>query len=982
MFGCGVTRSGKRSRTQAPTTAQDTAATGIADALSADSARLPESLATESPVADSVPTTETTDNAATTIPADSVAPQTVPNDTAKQDTTTTAAIPEDIEYESDTTSTARPARPRIPEGAPDTAATADTSAIGPPTVVSQGEPAPGIFPPRRQRQRPGTALQPTDSTARTDSTQRPATTQSGAASDNGPKVIDFEADKLRSVKITADSTAEAWVGNAVFHHNGAVITCDSMIRYNDKRYDFFNRVVINKGTTYVYGDRLEYDGSINMATVYAPIIKMVDEDAVLYTYRFSFNTLDNIGRYGGGATMSQKDNQMESKRGYYFVDTREFVGVDSVQVRNPDYQLAGDSVSYNLDTEVAEFFTRSYIWNIKGEILSAESGRYNHAGTYYEFTRNSYIMTPIREIWADSLDYNSTTGDATAYRDIQFVDDEQHTMAFGDYGEYWGDLENGMMTLDPSLLSFDPEQPDTLYMRSDSMFMYTFDRSIEFRTTNREGVADKIPGSSFGEEEEMIETPVIATGDDITDIIDGMQLPDSLAAADSLSMPDSIAMDHDADITDGAHEAEEAAQPDGDTPEDDAKARKKREKEARKAAREELKAERKELKQKVLSGEYLKEMHEDHECEGEDCDHTAGSMTHDEIHKDTKETLAARQAQADSLAALRTEMPDSLLTPLPVDSLGRAIDEAGEPYPVDSLGNVLFTDSLGEQYPVDNYGRRMELDSLGRPLPPPVEKPQTREDSVQRVFYGYRNVRIFREDFQAVCDSLVGFSVDSTMHMYINPVMWSEGNQLLADVIDVYTRNEQLYKAEFYGSPFASSEVDTARYNQIKGKFMEAWFRDNQIYRHDVTGNAETYYYMQDEQTKDLMSFMVIESANMSFLFEDQQLNNIVWRDNPVYTIYPMDKIPAEQPQRFPDFKWEGERRPLSKYDILTRTIRPSQREEYLAMPQPLFPLTERILRHKESMIQRGIWRERNDTLSLEVQEYIRSLSNPHAEEQ
>lgn len=50
------------------------------------------------------------------------------------------------------------------------------------------------------------------------------------------------------------------VGNFAAHHNGAVITCDSAVRYNDMLIECFGHVLINKNTTYVYGDRADYNG--------------------------------------------------------------------------------------------------------------------------------------------------------------------------------------------------------------------------------------------------------------------------------------------------------------------------------------------------------------------------------------------------------------------------------------------------------------------------------------------------------------------------------------------------------------------------------------------------------------------------------------------------------------------------------------------------------------------------------------------------
>ena len=151
--------------------------------------------------------------------------------------------------------------------------------------------------------------------------------------------VDFRADVMSSIKI-ADSTALCLVGHVVFFHNGAVITCDSAIRYSDRMMDCYRNVVVNKDSTFIYGDKADYNGLLNEARIYSPLIKMVDKDATLYTYNFTFNTLTNIGRYYGGGTMSQKDNLMESDEGYYYADNRELIGVRNVEMQNPQYTIS------------------------------------------------------------------------------------------------------------------------------------------------------------------------------------------------------------------------------------------------------------------------------------------------------------------------------------------------------------------------------------------------------------------------------------------------------------------------------------------------------------------------------------------------------------------------------------------------------------------------------------------------------------------
>ena len=70
-----------------------------------------------------------------------------------------------------------------------------------------------------------------------------------------------------------------------------------------------------------------------------------------------------------------------------------------------------------------------------------------------------------------------------------------------------------------------------------------------------------------------------------------------------------------------------------------------------------------------------------------------------------------------------------------------------------------------------------------------------------RKMFAYHNVRIFRDDFQAVCDSMTGFSLDSTLHMYVDPVLWNDNNQVTSKVVDIYTLNQKIDRAVFTGEP-------------------------------------------------------------------------------------------------------------------------------------------------------------------------------------
>lgn len=169
------------------------------------------------------------------------------------------------------------------------------------------------------------------------------------------RIIDLKSDL--SGPVAPGDSVIFLIGNFAAQHNGAVITCDSAVRYSDRRIEFFGNVLINKNTTYIYGDRADYNGDLNEARVYSEIIKVVDGDATLYTHSFLFNTRENIGRFGGGGVMTNRENILESVRGYYYADTKELIAVEEVEMRNDEYELKGDSVVYNTATDNAYFFS-------------------------------------------------------------------------------------------------------------------------------------------------------------------------------------------------------------------------------------------------------------------------------------------------------------------------------------------------------------------------------------------------------------------------------------------------------------------------------------------------------------------------------------------------------------------------------------------------------------------------------------------------
>ena len=760
------------------------------------------------------------------------------------------------------------------------------------------------------------------------------------------------------------------VGNVAAQHNGAVITCDSAVRYSDTRVECFGNVLINKNTTYMYGERADYDGAINEVRVYSELVKVVDGDATLYTPNFSFNTEENIGEFWGGGVLTNRENVMEAQRGYYFADKKELVAVDEVEMRNEEYQMRGDSVIYNTETENAFFHRNTHIWDVDGNYLYGDRGQYNKAEQRYMVTERGYLLTETQELWSDTLDYFRAEQHVILRNNLQIDETEHKNLVFGNYGEYWEVSGNGFLTKDPVIINYDTERnTDSVFMRSDSIYLYTL--KIGDPIPNEYAVNEPQTDSLAAADERAVGEAGNALSEHRLDrsglLADGALKPlvGRMTAEEPQLQPqqaDSTAVEGEAvEATEESVAAEEAMPSDSlqleqtdtipaDTlsPKERLALEKLKLKEAARAAAELKRKERAAAKKALLDSIAVERQKK-----------TNLKLRAMEVSDSIRQAKRLEKVRAKMLQRMERDRRRGIVH-LIDSATFRQVDSA-------LVVDMNFVDLV--------MGRIADsLDSLHR-MSLLVDTTDSTKviDSIYRFVKGFRNVKIYRTDFQAVCDSLTARSLDSTAHLYISPVLWNETNQITSEVMDIYTANSQIEHAEFVGSPMMASQFDTVYYDQITGKEMEAYFADNELYRVDVNGNVQTIFFQKDGVPQEVVMMAVIESGDASFFIEERQLASIVYRTNPVWPIYPIDGVPADVPFYLKGFRWEGERRP-TRNEIFDREIRPSKRADAETQAVPTFPIREWVDRQREELVRDGKWADRNEEVDIETVEWMRSL--------
>ncbi len=194
-------------------------------------------------------------------------------------------------------------------------------------------------------------------------------------------------------------------------------------------------------------------------------------------------------------------------------------------------------------------------------------------------------------------------------------------------------------------------------------------------------------------------------------------------------------------------------------------------------------------------------------------------------------------------------------------------------------------------------------------------KPDTASDV--RLLLAHLDVRIFKSDLQAVCDSLTFSSADSIFWFYKIkdlPVIWSDTSQFSADTIRMLLRNKKLDRIWLRQNALVINSEDEQLFNQIKGRNTTAFFRDNEVREMLVEGNAQAVYYALDDR-RAYVGMNETECSEMRLYFGDNKVESIKFYQEPSGKFVPMKKA-GKEARRLDGFFWEKLRRPQRVGDL------------------------------------------------------------------
>lgn len=617
----------------------------------------------------------------------------------------------------------------------------------------------------------------------------------------------------------------------------------------------------------------------------------------------------------GHVSLLQEETVLTSDNLKYLIDDdlAQFRG-SIVQLEDKDHNtLRTRHLDYNTKDSVAVFENGGSMRDKDGQIIESRRGRYDSKVKIFNFYDDVNMFSDTMFVKTTELEYRSNENTAIFHGETD-VWNEDNDMLSSRRGWYDRDREIFFFRDNVHLLTKDQEG------WSDSLYFYRVTTDADMlghaqvtdTTRNAFGLAGKIEYKDATASVKMTRKPAVITqtkgeNEEKDTVYLGAEViiyrtlhkfeVDSAANAASVARVEAMSGDPVGEYRKKA--AEEAAKRAEEEKMNDPNYRAQQEAKAKAAEAE---------KAAAASGKMASE---------------TGAPVPDREEtalKKPKSGSSEKPEMTDSVAVVGADMAASSDT-LSVESSGQSV--------ADSLS--LQSDSTLADLAADSLAVQPAVDSLAAPV--------VLDSTKVGFMYAYKNVKIYKKDIQAVCDTLIYSELDSIARLYVEPLIWQERRrQYSADSVYVAVSNGGIDKAYLMSNAFVHIQEDSTHFDQIRSTEMLAFFDENgALKRFDGLGGATSLFFIEENET--LATVNKADAKMLSANFKDNELQRIYYYDTVQNDASPLAQMTGED-QLLKGFSWQIEKCPEDRFAVTPLSLRPSERKSYEARPKASFKET------------------------------------------
>lgn len=186
-------------------------------------------------------------------------------------------------------------------------------------------------------------------------------------------------------------------------------------------------------------------------------------------------------------------------------------------------------------------------------------------------------------------------------------------------------------------------------------------------------------------------------------------------------------------------------------------------------------------------------------------------------------------------------------------------------------------------------------------------------DSAYRVLHAYFHARAYREDVQAVADSMVFHSAQKKITLFRDPIAWSDQRQIVGEEINVYLNDSTIDSVYVDRQALMIEKLDSTHFNQVGAQQMRTYFVKGEVSENRAVGNVMVVNYPLEKDST-IIYQNYVETAEARMFMKDRKLKKI-WAPASHGFFYPIGMAPAER-TRLEEFAWFDYIRPISPDDV------------------------------------------------------------------
>lgn len=732
------------------------------------------------------------------------------------------------------------------------------------------------------------------------------------------------ADELNYLA-TGTDTLQKLIGNVELNQDSIFIFCDSSTILNGTEMVAQGNFILQQGdSTTIFADSAEYSSNTKIADLYSDV-SMVKGQQKLFTEHLTYDANSKIATYLTGATLTDDTTFLKSTRGYFHAKTDDIFFKDSVVVVNPDFTLRSDTLKFNARTKIVTFLAPTLISQDSAKIYT-ESGFYDINKKFAEFRKNPQYVKNDQKAWSIRMLYDGNKKEVVLMGEAHFEDST--SVATADIIRH--NESTGVTILEGNGYYQDEERTivgDTIVYNSKEETYSTRGRAtIEdgdqiLEADNVDYIKEREVGIATGR---VIFTDTLEKMTVICEYAEHSKKRDYLKAfggRDSLGNPGRPLMIKEVDGDSLYISADTLI---SYVPQEDTV----------------LLANNQTLPVDSLQL-------------AADSTLTAGDSL--QMVAEVADSLVSQADEINVLDSVSLQSADSLATPIERENGSDSLTVAGidsiviekKSKPLDTIPSEVLSELEKEPIEIKEIlepqvdSGDVSNDGIATPLLdllndlrpeeevetplldllndlPTDEEPETDKqepEEEERIILAYNDVRIFKTDLQALCDSMSYNSLDSMFRLYKEPIIWSDTSQFTADHVRIQLANDAIDKIFMEQNTFIVNTPDEMFFNQIKGRDAIAYFDSSELRVVKVVGNAESVYYALDDDDAYIGVNKTV-CSEMKILFGNNEVEGIVFYAEPTANLFPMREA-DHAGLEMPGFSWQVHRRPNSIEDLV-----------------------------------------------------------------